>query len=67
MVFDNMRTPCCRESERKKAAAGFAPANSGFADRRLATWLYRPCDWWTNRDEMSPMLMLITGQAGDGI
>ncbi len=26
---------------KKKAAAGFAPANSGFADRRLATWLYR--------------------------
>ncbi len=25
----------------KEAAAGFAPANSGFADRRLATWLYR--------------------------
>jgi hypothetical protein len=24
-----------------KAAAGFAPANSGFADRRLATWLCR--------------------------
>jgi hypothetical protein len=32
---------CILFVQQRKAAAGFAPANSGFADRRLATWLYR--------------------------
>jgi hypothetical protein len=51
--------------EAKKAAAGFAPANSGFADRRLSYLAIPPrrlvC-------QSQPRAYIIgAGQAGDGI
>ena len=38
-----MKTPLTNETERGfEAGAGIEPANSGFADRDLTTWLPRP-------------------------
>jgi hypothetical protein len=36
-----------------EAATGFEPVNSGFADRRLTTWL---CRLWSGKRDLNPRL-----------